>query len=168
MIGHLQFLVYTLTILTLGAALGVCVWWANGASQPAARSTVARCGMIDVRADLHSRHYLFPPSVDLEEKFNLGKVTFRTYCGSCHAKDMRSDLTGPALGGVEERWAAYPREALYRWIRNSQAMITSGHPRAVQLWDDWRPTLMTSFPNLTDEEIEATLFYIDYTYTAGY
>jgi hypothetical protein len=74
---------------------------------------------------------------------------------------MKNDLTGPALGGVQTRWADYPREDLYAWIHNSQAMINSGHPRATELWNKWKPTVMNSFPALTAEEIESVLLYID-------
>ncbi|MDP4710067.1 MAG: cytochrome c class I, partial [Saprospiraceae bacterium] len=62
---------------------------------------------------------------------DAGKTLFRNNCGQCHARDMKSNLTGPALGGVEGRWADYPKEDLYSWIRNSQGMINAGHPRAV-------------------------------------
>ena len=50
-----------------------------------------------------------------------GKTLFKAKCAQCHNKNMRDKLTGPALGGVEERWAEYDREDLYKWIRNSQA-----------------------------------------------
>ena len=69
-----------------------------------------------------------PASVDIA----AGKTLFKNQCASCHNKNMKDKLTGPALGGVQERWAAYPKEDLYSWIRNSQAMINSGHPRAVE------------------------------------
>lgn len=88
-----------------------------------------------------------------------GKTLFRNYCAQCHAKDMKSKLTGPALAGAQERWA--DDEALYRWIRNSQAMISEGHPRAVELWNEWKPTIMTAFPDLTDDQIASTLAYIN-------
>jgi len=74
---------------------------------------------------------------------------------------MKSDLTGPALGGMEERWADYPREDLYNWIKNSQAMVASGHPRAVELWNTWKPTLMQTFPNLNNEDIESIILYVN-------
>jgi len=90
-----------------------------------------------------------------------GKTLFRNYCATCHAKDMKTDLTGPALAGTEDRWADYPREDLYGWIRNSQAMIAAGHPRATELWAQWSPTVMTAWPNLTDDDIESVLLYID-------
>ncbi len=80
---------------------------------------------------------------------------------------MKSDMTGPALGGVEERWSEYPKEDLYSWIRNSQKQISEGHPKAVQLWDEWgeKGGQMTSFPSLTDEDIDAILAYINDEFT---
>jgi len=96
---------------------------------------------------------------------DAGKTTFRNYCGQCHSKDMKTRSTGPALGGVQERWADYPQEDLYAWIRNSAAMInTVEHPRALELWDEWKPAVMNSFPNLTDDDIASVLLYIDEQY----
>ncbi len=99
---------------------------------------------------------------------DAGKNLFRNYCATCHARDMKSDLTGPALGGTLERWGDYPKEDLYAWIRNSQALINEGHPRATELWDQWQPVVMNSFPNLTDEEIDNVLSYINGTYLGTY
>lgn len=96
---------------------------------------------------------------------DLGKNLYRNYCASCHSKDMKSDGTGPALGGAEAKWDT--KENLYSWIRNSQAMIASGHPRAVELWNKYKPTQMTAFPNLTDDEIASILLYIDGVYTGA-
>lgn len=93
-----------------------------------------------------------------------GKTLFRNACAQCHNKNMKSDLTGPALGGVEERWADYPQEDLYSWIRNSQAMIASGHPRATELWNEWKPTVMNPYPDYTDDQIASVLLYIDQEY----
>lgn len=90
-----------------------------------------------------------------------GKTLFRNYCAQCHAKDMKTAMTGPALGGAQERWG--DDEALYSWIRNSQAMIKAGHPRAVELWNEWKPTIMTAYPDLTDDEIGSVLAYINCT-----
>ncbi|MCB0524091.1 MAG: c-type cytochrome, partial [Saprospiraceae bacterium] len=90
-----------------------------------------------------------------------GKDLFTANCASCHAKDMKTASTGPALGGVEERWADYPRTDLYSWVRNSQALIASGHPRATELWAKYKPTIMNSFSGLTDEQIESIIMYIN-------
>ncbi len=99
-------------------------------------------------------------------EIELGKALFKANCANCHAKNMKSKLTGPALGGVEGRWADYPREDLYDWIRNSQKMIAEGHPRATELWNEWQPTIMNNYPNLTDAEIESILDYIDAIYVS--
>lgn len=72
---------------------------------------------------------------------------------------MRSAATGPALAGAQERWG--DDAALYAWIRNSQALIAEGHPRAVELWNQYKPTVMTAFPNLTDDEIGSMMAYIN-------
>lgn len=95
-----------------------------------------------------------------------GKDLFKNNCASCHNRDMRSDLTGPALGGVRERWAAYPKTDLYRWVRNSQALIQAGHPKAQELWRKWSPTIMQAYSHLKNEDIEAILSYIDEQYAA--
>lgn len=89
-----------------------------------------------------------------------GKELFTANCAACHAKNMKTNLTGPALGGVEERWAAYPKKDLYSWIRNSQALVASGHPRATELFAQYK-TVMNSFTSLTDEQIESLLLFID-------
>lgn len=90
-----------------------------------------------------------------------GKELFIANCASCHNKNMKDNLTGPALAGTEERWSAFPRKDLYAWIRNSQALIATGHPRANELWAKWKPTLMNNFAGLTDEQIESILLYIN-------
>jgi len=100
--------------------------------------------------------------VNLDE----GKALFRNNCASCHNKSMKDDMTGPALGGVEERWES--QELLYAWIRNSQAVIATGDPYAVGLYNEWNKSVMTAFPNLTDGEIASVLGYIDGVYKGTY
>ncbi len=101
-----------------------------------------------------------------EATADAGKTLFLNQCASCHNKNMKDDLTGPALGGVEERWAAYPREDLYAWVRNSQIMVAAGHPRATELWNKWKPVVMNAFPAIKDEEIESILLYVNAQLTA--
>ena len=51
---------------------------------------------------------------------------------------------GPALGGAEAKWDS--KENLYSWIRNSPGNDQKGHPRAVELWNQYKLTVMTAFP----------------------
>lgn len=105
-------------------------------------------------------------SLSAEASPDAGKELFKNYCAACHSKDMRSAATGPALGGSQARWN--DDAALYSWIRNSQAMIKQGHPRATELWNQYKPTVMTAFPNLKDEEIASLLAYINGVYDGTY
>jgi mono/diheme cytochrome c family protein len=86
-----------------------------------------------------------------------GKQLFNQKCASCHAVDKQ--LVGPALKGVEDRW---PEKAqLYDWIRNSAAVVKSGYPRAVEVYNQYNKVQMTAFPELKDADIDAILVYIN-------
>ncbi|MFZ1751685.1 MAG: c-type cytochrome [Saprospiraceae bacterium] len=104
--------------------------------------------------------------ISAQSTADAGKELFKNYCAACHSKDMRSAATGPAVGGAQERWA--DDEALYAWIRNSQALVQAGHPRAVELWNQYKPTVMTAFAKLTDDEIGSMLLYINGVYDGTY
>ncbi|MBK8625836.1 MAG: c-type cytochrome [Saprospiraceae bacterium] len=95
-----------------------------------------------------------------------GKELYKANCAACHSKDMRSAATGPALGGAQAKWA--DDAALYDWVRNSQAMIAKGHPRAVEVWNQYKPTVMTAFPALTDDQIGSLFAYINGVYDGTY
>jgi cytochrome c2 len=90
-----------------------------------------------------------------------GKTLFKNKCASCHNKDMKSKMTGPALGGAQERWG--DDVALYSWIRNSAAMVSKGHPRAVAIYNEFNKSVMTAFPELSDADIANILGYINCT-----
>lgn len=98
-------------------------------------------------------------NVHAEGDIKVGKALFKANCAQCHNKNMKDDLTGPALGGVEERWEGR-EEVLYSWIRNSQAVIASGDEYAVALYNKWNKSVMNPFTNLKDEEIESILAYV--------
>ncbi len=92
-----------------------------------------------------------------------GKALFKENCATCHNKNMVADMTGPALGGIQERWE--DESDLYAWIRNSGAFLATGDAYANALYNEWNKAAMTAFPNLTDEEIAEILLYVDNVYT---
>jgi mono/diheme cytochrome c family protein len=94
------------------------------------------------------------------EKYSRGKELFLTNCASCHNKNMRDNLTGPALGPSLQAWAKYPPKDLFAYIRNSQAVTKKRHPRALEIWKQYQPTVMPAFQSLTDEDIKALFDYI--------
>ena len=104
---------------------------------------------------------LFAFSLSAQEpNLDEGKTLFRNNCATCHNKTMKDDMTGPALGGANERWEGR-EELLYAWIRNSQAVVATGDEYSVSLYNKWNKSPMTAFPNLTDGEIASILGYID-------
>lgn len=86
-----------------------------------------------------------------------GKALFNANCASCHQAHKPS--TGPALAGVEARWSS--KENLHAWIRNSAAFLKTGDKYANDLFIQWNKTPMNLFPNLTTEEIDAILNYVN-------
>jgi mono/diheme cytochrome c family protein len=86
-----------------------------------------------------------------------GKALFSQKCASCHAPNKA--LIGPALAGVEERWP--DKTKLYAWINNSAAVVKSGYPRAVAVYNEYNKIQMTAFPELTEKDIDAILVYVN-------
>ncbi|NDE28561.1 MAG: cytochrome C [Flavobacteriia bacterium] len=87
-----------------------------------------------------------------------GKALFNANCAACHKLNKRA--VGPALKGVS---AKYDKEWLYSWIKNSTAMVKSGDAQAVAIYEEYNGSVMTSFPQLSNEDIDNILAYTDYT-----
>jgi cytochrome c2 len=90
-----------------------------------------------------------------EASIGAGKQLFDTNCKSCHRIDSR--LIGPPLAGVYDR--APSIEWIQNFVKNSSAVIASGDPYAVNLFNEYNKVLMTSFP-LKDQDIMNILGYI--------
>ena len=93
------------------------------------------------------------PSFD-ESVVKNGESLFKGNCTVCHAID--EVVIGPALRDVHER---RDQEWIYAFIKNSQKVIKSGDEYAVELYNQYNKTLMTSF-DFSDEELDAILTYI--------
>ena len=87
-----------------------------------------------------------------------GKALFNANCAACHKLNKRA--VGPALKGVS---AKYDKEWLYSWIKNSTAMVKSGDAQAVAIYEEYNGSVMTSFPQLSNEDIDNILAYTDFT-----
>ncbi|MBV20527.1 MAG: cytochrome C [Cytophagia bacterium] len=83
-----------------------------------------------------------------------GESLFKGNCTVCHAID--EVVIGPALRDVHER---RNEEWIYAFIKNSQKVIKSGDEYAVDLYNQYNKTLMTSF-DFSDEELNSILTYI--------
>ncbi|MBC7570714.1 MAG: c-type cytochrome [Spirosoma sp.] len=87
-----------------------------------------------------------------------GKAIFANNCAQCHAVTDEV-VVGPGLKGVKER--APGGDWLHKWIRNSSSLIASGDAYANQVYNKFGKVQMSSFPNLSDGDIDGILAYID-------
>ncbi|MFA6059687.1 MAG: c-type cytochrome [Taibaiella sp.] len=86
-----------------------------------------------------------------------GKALFQANCASCH--NPLKDATGPALQGVDKRVPS--KEWLHNWVHNSASVIASGDKYANEIYNKWNKTAMTAFPNLTTQEIDAIVTFVN-------
>lgn len=89
------------------------------------------------------------------EIISQGEQLFSEYqCNTCHK--VGAKLVGPALAGVYDR-----REIdwIYKWVKNSQALIASGDPQANALYNEYNQLVMAPY-DLEDEQILSILAYV--------
>jgi mono/diheme cytochrome c family protein len=86
-----------------------------------------------------------------------GKALFQANCATCH--NPVKDATGPALQGVSKNWPS--PDWVHDWVHNPSAMIASGDKHANEVFAKYKPVVMTAFPNLKTEEIDAIIKYVD-------
>ncbi len=94
-------------------------------------------------------------SQDVDEaRQKEGKKLFKSLCASCHKLDKK--LIGPALGAVEER---RENDWLKAWIKDNAALRASGDKDAIAIFEEYKGSNMTAFPQLTDKNIDDILYY---------
>ncbi|MFN0203896.1 MAG: cytochrome c3 family protein [Bacteroidia bacterium] len=86
-----------------------------------------------------------------------GEALFKQHCTSCHKVDAQ--LVGPALKGVEEKYAN-DKDWLYKWIKNNQALIKANDPKAIAIYNQFGKQQMNVFTFLTDADIDDILKYV--------
>jgi mono/diheme cytochrome c family protein len=86
-----------------------------------------------------------------------GKALFMSNCAACH--NPVKDATGPALQNIDKSFPS--KQWGYDWVHNSSKVIASGDKTAVDIFNKFNKTTMTSFPQLSTEEIDAILKYVD-------
>lgn len=132
-----------------------------------AKSVLYTCVLI---AMIYAACYIFsykkttavekPPVITQDDLKDLpqiveGENLFKENCLACHkiyAKDG-SNFQDIVNGD-------YDKKDLYGWIRNSDSVIESGNKYYNAVFNEYNKVQMTSFPNLTDEEIDDIIDYI--------
>ncbi len=96
-------------------------------------------------------------SININSYAADGEALFKANCASCHKPDK--DFTGPALKGWKDR---QPEGWVYKWIADPQGTIDAGDPYVKTLYAKWKNSgVMTKFPALKKEDIDAILKYVD-------
>ncbi|UQD55209.1 c-type cytochrome [Flavobacterium sp. K5-23] len=83
-----------------------------------------------------------------------GKELFNANCAACHKLDAKS--TGPALRGIADK---HDMAWMYKWVKNSSALIKSGDAAAVKVFEENNKAVMTGFPQLSDGDIDNIIAY---------
>ena len=83
-----------------------------------------------------------------------GQALFKANCKVCHA--VNEQVVGPALAKVYER---QNMDWIIAFVRNSQKVIQSGDPYAVELYNKFNKTEMTAF-DFSDDEIKSIIAYV--------
>jgi mono/diheme cytochrome c family protein len=86
-----------------------------------------------------------------------GKALFQANCATCH--NPLKDATGPALQGVNANWPS--PDWVHDWVHNPSEMIAKGDKHANEVFAKYKPTVMTAFPQLKTEEIDAIIKYVN-------
>lgn len=111
-----------------------------------------------------------PLTTKASEKPN-GRDIFKTNCASCHA--IGKKLTGPGLEWIETNWPN--RKLLYAYIRNNQTFLNGNVPDSIKaineyasqkkyaciLYNDYGKTQMSLFPNLSNQDLDELVSYIN-------
>ena len=85
---------------------------------------------------------------------SAGQTLFKNNCQVCH--EVHEQKIGPSLADVHNRRSV---EWIRAFVTNSQKVIQSGDEYAVNLYNEYNQTLMTSF-DFSDEEVDAVIEYI--------
>lgn len=84
-----------------------------------------------------------------------GEKLFNANCTACHA--INDKVVGPALKDVDKR---HNEAWLLKWIKNSQAMVKSGDPEALKIYNEYNQSVMTPFEQFSEGQIKSILAFI--------
>ncbi len=90
---------------------------------------------------------------ETSKKISVGEQIFKANCSNCHKVDK--DFTGPSLLGITYR---RPKKWLYDFMKSPAEMIGKGDCYSRELFEQWKPTVMTAFPNLETGGVLDSIF----------
>jgi cytochrome c2 len=112
-----------------------------------------------VETDSGTVNWIDPQPLDTTEQsinWENGKSLFKAVCASCHS--IFRDGTGPAMKDVEYRGPWNDRKNIYSFVRDPGRFMAQD--RYTQDLKRKFGSMMTGFPDLSDDDINAVLAYI--------
>src|SRR5437868_10001426 len=85
-----------------------------------------------------------------------GETLFKANCASCHKPLV--PYVGPALKGARDREPS--KDWVYKWVGNTTSMVNTD-PYAMKLKSEFANVIMTPFPDLKKDDIDAILNWAD-------
>ena len=90
-----------------------------------------------------------------------GKSLFNNYCAACHNRNMKDDLTGPALSGTVERWKN-DTSKIINYLRNPEKYFRNNpSKRMIDLHKKFGKVPKPIMDELTLEQLNAIIIYIE-------
>lgn len=96
--------------------------------------------------------------------FEIGKEVFKEECAFCHNKNMKNDLTGPALGGALKR---FDNDTIKfaSYLRNQENyLFTENDKRILLMHNEFDNVKKPVYDELTMNEIKSIIEYIETIY----
>ena len=88
------------------------------------------------------------------ESYKKGRSIFKSKCASCHKLDKK--FIGPGLSNIGDKREV---EWLQEWIKDNGAFRASGDADAIAVFNEYGGVVMSAFPELSNEDIDAILEY---------
>ncbi len=93
---------------------------------------------------------------ELSDSKPNGKELFMKSCASCHATDMKMEMTAPPLGNVINKRG---KEWVYNYTKNADLMLRQGDSIALQFRKEgW--SLMPSYSSLSEQELDSIFAFV--------
>lgn len=93
--------------------------------------------------------------------YSVGKITFGNLCASCHNKNMKDNMTGPALSGVIARFKN-DTLAFGEYVKNScQYLLSHKDERLHALHAEYEGIIHPNYPMLSSNEIKSLVVFIE-------
>ena len=92
----------------------------------------------------------------------IGKTLFKNNCAQCHAKNMRSSLTGPPLENLMVKWSR-DTIGLQRYLNNSSEYIESETvtKRFKEMYKEFGNGTNQHSNQFSEDEVHSLLLYIE-------